>query len=420
MNDPTVPGRLLLIAPPNSYRTAAYIEAAKRRRIPIEIASEGEHSLIAEIASGLHIQFDDVPASLEKILKSHEQHHFSGVVATDDFTVEMAAKIAQQLQLPHNPPQSARIARRKDLARQILKQHDLPVPQFKKISLIQPLIEQIIDFPLPAVIKPLGMSASRGVIRVNDRDSFLQACEILQRILRHEHDEELRHTALLEQYIDGAEVAVEGLLHHGCLIPLAIFDKPEPLTGPYFEESYYVTPSRLPQSMQTHILKRVQQACSAYGLVTGPVHAELRLFDDEAWILELAARTIGGECARLLEYGTGHSLEELVISYATATPLDIKPMEHSVGVLMIPTPKPGILRRVEGVLAAQNTPLIQEVIISVREGHELNCLPDAASYLGFIFARGENPAVVEQALRQAHAQLKVVVDPLWKITGSTR
>lgn len=411
-------GRLLLIAPPNSYRIAAYIEAAQNLKIPIEIASQGEYSLIAEIASGLHVDLGDSQATLEKITDSHNQNPFAGVVATDDYTVELASTIAQALDLPHNPPQAARIARRKDLSRQTLKQHGLPVPRFKHINLRSPLPQQIQDFPLPGVLKPLSMSASRGVIRVNSEAEYLQACQQLDRILRHETDSDIRNTVLLEQYIPGDEVAVEGMMRQGRFIPLIIFDKPEPLEGPYFEESYYVAPSRHPKTVQQKIIERVNQACQAYGLYTGPVHAELRLHDSDAWILELAARTIGGECARLVQYGTGHSLEELVIGFAVGQPMQIQTLQHSVGVLMIPTPKPGILRRVEGVLAAQNIPLIESVIISIREGHELSCLPDAASYLGFIFARGETPKEVEQALRQAHDQLKIVVDPLWKLAGN--
>lgn len=408
-------GRLLLIAPPHSYRIAAYIEAAHRWQVPIEVASEGEYSLISEIASGLHIDFNNTQASIEKIKRSHQKHAFCGVIATDDYTVELASLTAQALNLPHNPPQAARIARRKDLARAILKDNNLPVPKHLRIDLHLPLLEQIQSFPLPAVIKPLSMSASRGVMRVNTQDEFLQSCEQLKRILIHEKDNESRHMALLEQYIPGEEVAVEGILSQGKFIPLAIFDKPEPLVGPYFEESYYITPSRRPEIEQNLILEQVNKACQAYGLHTGPVHAELRLHDDKAWILELAARTIGGECARLLQYGTGHSLEQLVIAVAMGHNLEIKPMNDSVGVLMIPTPTPGVLRRVEGVLAAQNTPLIQSVIISVREGNELTCLPDAASYLGFIFAAGPTPAEVEAALRQAHSKLKVIVSPMWKL-----
>lgn len=409
------PGRLLLIAPPHSYRIAAYIEAAKKLNIPIEIASEGEYSLVSEIAGGLHVDLQNPAETMEKISQAHKELPFCGVVATDDYTVELASNIARTLGLPHNPPESARIARRKDLARQTLQRKGINVPKFKIIRLDHPLSKQLNGFPLPAVVKPLNLSASRGVIRVDDTEQFLQACEKLKHILESDEDPQTNNTVLLEQYLPGEEVAVEGVMDQGRFIPLCIFDKPEPLTGPYFEESYYITPSRHPQKTQEYIIHRVSQAAQAYGLQTGPVHAELRLYQDDAWILELAARTIGGECARLIHYGTGHSLEELVIGYALGRPMRIEAMSHSVGVLMIPTPKPGILRRVEGVLAAQQTPLIQSLIISVRDGHELSCLPDAASYLGFIFAKGDTPEAVEQALRTAHQKLKIIIDPLWKL-----
>ena len=205
------------------------------------------------------------------------------------------------------------------------------------------------------------------------------------------------------------------MLHHGELRVLALFDKPDPLEGPFFEETYYITPSRLDAGTQALIRQRVAQACAAYGLVTGPVHAELRLHDGEAWILEVAARTIGGQCARLLRFGTGHGLEEQVIAEALGQALTPNADNGAAGVLMIPIPRAGILRRVEGLLAAQRMPYIEDIEISVREAYELVPLPEGASYLGFIFARAPTPELAEQALREAHACLNIVVAPVWKV-----
>jgi len=210
------------------------------------------------------------------------------------------------------------------------------------------------------------------------------------------------------------------MLHHGELRVLALFDKPDPLEGPYFEETYYITPSRLDPDTQALIRKRVAQACAAYGLVTGPVHAELRLHEGEAWILEVAARTIGGQCARLLRFGTGYGLEEQVIAEALGQPLTPNADNGAAGVLMIPIPRAGILRRVEGLLAAQRVPYIEDIEISVREGYELVPLPEGASYLGFIFARAPTPELAEQALREAHACLNIVVAPVWKVGNGSR
>jgi biotin carboxylase len=270
-------------------------------------------------------------------------------------------------------------------------------------------------FPFPCVVKPVSLSGSRGVIRVNNDNEFIEACERIQNIVAMVANEEEKSLLLVEEYIPGIEVAVEGFLTESEFLPLALFDKPDPLEGPFFEETYYITPSRQPLELQQFIFQRVHAACQAYGLKTGPVHAELRLHDNQIWIIEVAARTIGGECAQLLKFGTGYSLEQLVIAHSLGLRLNIQPMEEAAGVLMIPTPKPGILRRVEGVLAAQKIPLIESVVISVREGYQLQTLPEGSSYLGFIFARGPSPQEVEAALRQAHSLLNIVVGPLWKL-----
>ena len=216
----------------------------------------------------------------------------------------------------------------------------------------------------------------------------------------------------------GREVAVEAMLDDGTLTILAMFDKPDPLDGPYFEETYYITPSRLAPALQRRIRQRVVAACRAYGLREGPIHAELRVRDGDARVIEVAARTIGGQCARLLRFGTGLSLEALVIAHAVGRPLAWQPSRNAGGVLMIPTPRAGILRRVEGVLAASRVPYVEEVEISIREGYELVPLPEGSSYLGFIFARAPNPALAERALRDAHACLNIVTAPMWKLSRS--
>ena len=416
-NNPQQQPLLLIIAPPSSYRLAPYLRAAESLGLTPLIVSDGRHSLVTEVAQGLHIDFADGDTALAHILTLAQQQTIAGVVATDDFTVTLAARIAQALDLPCNPPASAAIASRKDLSRACLQQAGLPVPTFKLLQLEQDLAPQLQDIPLPCVIKPLSLSASRGVMRADSHAALLAACERLRPILQDQHDPALRHTALLEAYLPGVEVAVEGIFHDGQFHCLAIFDKPDPLQGPFFEETYYVTPSRLAGVVQARIEQCTAAACRALGFVTGPVHAEMRIVDEQPWLLEVAARTIGGECARLLQMGTGHSLEQLVVAYATGQPLHVEPMTESAGVLMIPTPKSGVLRRVEGVLAAQQIAYIEDVHINIREGNELVALPEGASYLGFIFARGPDPATVEQALRAAHAQLNIVVAPLWKIEG---
>jgi len=315
--------RLLLIAPHNSYRISPYITAAKKMGVAILVASTSEHSLVSDVADGLRIDLEvtneNLQHTLDLILKAHQEKPFIGIIATDDTAVSLAANAAKALGLPHNPPEAVQLTHRKDLARACLKQHGVPVPKFWRIDLSADLTQQCADLPYPCVIKPLSLSGSRGVIRVNDAQACLLACKRVQKIVRELTDQESQRYLLAESYIPGVEVAVEAMLDNGKLKILALFDKPEPLEGPYFEETYYITPSCLPESQQKQITQRVSEACAAYGLVTGPVHAELRLHDGESWILEVAARTIGGQCAQLLRQGTGYGLEELVIARETVT-----------------------------------------------------------------------------------------------------
>ncbi len=412
-------GRLLLIAPHSSYRIVPYLRAAARLDVDVLVASTSEHSLTNAVAQGLRIDLHEPETALALIADAHRQQPFSGVIGSDDGAVELTARAAQLLGLPHNPPAASRLTRRKDLARECLRDAGLPVPTFRRIDLSQPLGAQIDGLHYPCIAKPIALSGSRGVIRADTPDELRAACRRIRAIVADECDAEVRRYALIEDYLPGAEVALEGMLHDGKLDVLALFDKPEPLEGPYFEESYYVTPSRLPAATQALIARRTAEACAAYGLRHGPIHAELRLHDGEAWLLEIAARTIGGQCARLLQYGTGQGVEELVIAQAVGRPLPGSAATSAAGVLMIPIPRGGILRRIEGLSAARRVPRITDVSISVRDGYELVPLPEGEAYLGFIFAQGPGPASVEQALRTAHDCLNIVTAPVWRPLTAT-
>jgi len=415
-----MPPRLLLVAPPNSYRTAAYLAAARQQHVDVLVASEGRHSLVSEVAGGLHIDLSD-PGAVDTLLQASHERPFSGVVATDDATVELASHVAMQLGLPHNPPQAARCSRRKDLSRQALADADAGVPDFRVIDLGLPLAQQLGVLPFPCVIKPLTLSGSRGVIRVDSMEEALSACTRVQSILAREslHDPFAASRLLMERYVPGPEVALEGLLMRGKLQVLAVFDKPDPLEGPYFEETYYIMPSRHAPAVQQAVSACVQAACRGLGLLEGPVHAEVRIAREGCVIMEVASRTIGGECARLLSTGTGHSLEALVIAHATGQRLDCERPVDAAGVLMIPIPRAGILRRIEGIPAARAVPCIEDISIAVREGYELVPLPEGASYLGFIFARAPTPAAAEAALRAAFAELNIVVAPLLRLQNGS-
>lgn len=385
--------------------------------LQVLIGSRGEHSLTTEVNQGLHIDLDEYDSALASILEEARLRPFSGIIGSDDSTVELAAHAASRLGLPHNPPEAARLTRRKDLARAHLMLAGCPVPIHCLIDISKPLDHQLAGLPWPCVIKPLTMAASRGVIRANNEDEFRNACARIRNIISESTDEFERSHVLVENYIDGIEVAYEGYLHEGKLHTLTVFDKPDPLVGPFFEETIYVTPSQLDADSLNMIKQRVQQACIAFGLTTGPVHAELRVNAVDAWILEVASRTIGGDCARTLDTGTNKNLEQLTVSLAIGEPIKPEAITQSRGVMMIPIRQAGLLRRVEGILAAQKVPYIEKIDIVIAEGHELIPLPEGNQYLGFIFAKADTPDMVTAALRSAHEKLNFVTAPIIRLAS---
>jgi biotin carboxylase len=256
-------------------------------------------------------------------------------------------------------------------------------------------------------VKPLSLSASRGVIRADDPPAAAAAAERVRAILA-EAGEDSAEPLLVERYVPGAEVAVEGLLRGGALEPLAVFDKPDPLEGPYFEETIFTTPSRLPGEIVAAVTRTTADACSALGLREGPIHAELRVDRGRVWMLELAARSIGGLCSRSLRFGVGVSLEEVILRHALGLPLrDLRREAAASGVMMLPIPRAGRLREVRGQDEARAVPGIVGLEISIGRDRPVRPLPEGDRYLGFLFARGETPTAVEDALRAAHARLEI-------------
>lgn len=407
--------RILLLCPPDSYRLSAYLQAADSLGIELVAGSQGRYSLVRELARGLHLDLDQPDLAVREVLRFDRRHRLDGVFASDDSTVEIAARAAAALGLSANAPSASRLARRKDLARARLAEHGLPVPQHRLIDLRLDLAGQLQGFPLPAVAKPLSLSASRGVIRADTPDQLLAACDRIAAIISDQRDPEERHQLLLEAYIEGDEVAADGLLIAGELQPLALYDKPDPLVGPYFEETYYVTPSRLAPGVQQGIWDCIRQSCDCYGLVQGPVHAELRIGPGGPVLLEVAARTIGGDCARMFDDQLSYSLEALALASVIGRSLPVGRTAGARGVLMIPIPRSGVLRRVGGTERAAAVPGIREVSISARPGHRLQALPEGASYLGFIFAEGDTPQQAERALRDARRELEIKIDPFWDL-----
>ena len=409
--------RLLLISFHNSYRIAPYVKAANRLGLEVSIASEGKHSLVSEVANGLHVNFNDAEATLGEILKAHQIKPFAGILGSDDQTVELAAHAAKALGLPHNPPQAALYSTRKDLARAQLALAGCPVPIHCLLDMSLPIKKQLAGLPWPCVLKPLNMSASRGVIRVDNEEQFILACQRLKPLIKTASGEFEQQHLLIEDYIDGSEIAYEGYLHDGRLSTITIFDKPDPLVGPYFAETIYVTPSALSAEIQQEIKAVIQKACLAYGLSTGAVHAECRIdSDNKIWILEIASRTIGGDCARMLD-NENFGIEELAISLAIDQPIEVSMPEKARGVMMIPIKEKGLLKRVEGLLEADRVEHIDKIDIIIREGHELIPLPEGNQYLGYIFASADTTEQVTAAIREAYACLEFVTAPVFKITS---
>lgn len=404
----------LILAPHASYRVAPFVRAAVRLGLAPVVASEGSGTLAAPDTEAIRIDFSNESQALALLQELQERRPFAGVLGTDDLSAPLAAAFAQRSGLRCNPPASVSFSRRKDWARVRLRAAGVRVPRFEIRDRRTAHATRPPDIPFPVVLKPVAMSASRGVMRADDAASWRTALARLGAILDEVTEPEESAYVLVEQFIPGFEVALEGLLQDSQLTVLAVFDKPDPLDGPYFEETYYITPSRLTPEVQRALACEVQKACAAYGLREGAVHAECRVNSEGVWILEVAARTIGGLCGRLLRFGTGRSLEEVMVAHAVGHAFTADTVPGAAGVLMLPIPRAGILSRVEGVLSASRVPYIEDLEISVREGYELVPLPEGASYLGFVFARGPTIESTEQALRSAHAHLRIVVQPLWK------
>ena len=404
--------RLLLVAPFGSYRTAPFLAAAERWA-EVVLASEGTSNIVRSGLPGLRLALDDLDGC-ERALREEigRGGPFQAILGLDDWGTQVAGFLAPRLGLPGNPPQALEFARRKDHARAVLSAAGVRVPWHQVLALDAPL-PLLDDLPYPLVLKPVALAGSRGVMRVDDAPALRQALARLAAILGRD-ERAVWNRALVERFVPGAEIALEGLLTDGVLQTLAIFDKPEPLNGPFFEETYYITPSRLDAATCEAVRREVERGARAYGLQEGPIHAECRLNAEGVWVIEIAARTIGGLCGRLLRFGTGLSLEELVVRHALRESIVVAPRTGAAGVLMIPIPGLGLLKRVEGLRAADRVPGVIEVVIDAREGQELVPLPEGASYLGFIFAEGPHPAAVHEALKTAHGHLRFVLAPVWR------
>jgi len=397
----------LLLMSPATYRAGAFLNAAKNLNLEVVVGIDLPETLSEYWHVPLGLDFAEPDASVRTIVEFAQEHAIRAIISVDDSATELAARASAALGLAHNSPQAAEAARDKLLMRRLMSAGGAPCPIFRPFSLSDDPAWIATQVSYPCVLKPLRLSGSRGVIRADDPAEFGVAFNRLKRLLISEGNSEHETSILVEDFIPGFEVALEGMLTHGQLKVLALFDKPDPLDGPFFEETIYTTPSRLQTSVQRDIASSVATAAASLGLKEGPVHAELRVNKQGPWMLEIAGRSIGGLCSTILEFGSGMCLEELILRHAIGQEVtSIERDKHAAGVMMIPIPSAGILKGVHGVEEAEKVPLITGIEITAKLNYPLVPLPEGASYLGFIFARGETPFEAEEAIRMAHKLLR--------------
>jgi biotin carboxylase len=410
---------LLLLVPTTSYRLDDFRAAARRLGVPLVVGSDLCHR-VEELFAGredqVSLDYRRPERAAERIAEVARTRPIRGIVPASDGTAVVAALALERLGLPHNPPAAARRAANKHAQRVALRDAGLPVPPFRLFDAGGDPAVAAREVAYPCVLKPLVFSASRGVVRADGPEGFVAAWRRIARLLhdtraeRRPREEDAGSGILVEGFVPGAEVALEGLLRGGALEVLAVFDKPDPLDGPFFEETIYVTPSRHPAEVLAEVERITAAGARALGLAEGPIHAELRLPPAGPVVLEIAARSIGGLCSRTLRFGAGLTLEEVLVAHAMGLPLEgVRREARASGVMMLPIPRRGILHGVQGLDAARAVPGVEDVVITAPVGREVVPLPEGDSYLGFLFARGETPAEVEAALREGHRRIALDV-----------
>ena len=418
--------RVLLLIPSANYRAPDFMRAAAALDVEVVVGTDNEPPLAA-LAPGhmLQVDYRESESGPQQIADFAREHPLDAIVAVDDQGTTLAARASRWLGLSHNSPAAVQATRNKYDLRKRLSTAGIASPPFLLASTRDDPARIAARIPFPCVVKPLSLAGGRGVIRADDAESFAAAFARLAALLTNPAvADECGDTAgriLVEGYIPGVEVSLEGLIDDGHLHVLALFDKPDPLEGPFFEETIYVTPSRLPAEEQHAIAACAEAAAHALGLTAGPIHAEMRINSDGAWPIDIAARTIGGLCSRTLRFGTGMSLEELVLRQAVGAAVpSYQRQGGAAGVMMIPIPAAGTLEAVQGLDEARALPAIEDVTITIPRCRPLVPLPEGGEYLGFIFARAETPEEVEAALRRAHAALEFEITPAKVVNGRER
>lgn len=405
--------KLLILTSKLGYQTQAFAKAAARLGAEVQFGTDRCHKLEDPWGDGaLPLDFARPEEAAAQVLEQAKTSPPDAILAVGDRPIVTAAYGALALHLIGNDPEAAERCRNKLLQREALRDAGAPVPQFCFFNRKEPIESVVHRVKLPCVLKPLCLAASQGVIRANNEEEFRNAVSRISALLDSPEIQvggvDNLDQLLAEDYVPGKEVAIEGWIERGRLEVLAIFDKPDPLEGPYFEETIYVTPSRLSKEHERALIECAANSVKALGLTHGPLHAEFRVNENGPWILEIAPRPIGGLCSRALRFGHARiSLEELLIRrMLDLGGADLKREEDSSGVMMIPVPRSGILETVNGLDEARCVANVTEIEITARLKDYIKAWPEGASYLGFIFARAAEPAEVELALRKAHAKLE--------------
>jgi predicted ATP-grasp superfamily ATP-dependent carboligase len=411
----------LLFAAKLGYQTRSLDEAARKLGVDVVFVTDRCHQLDdpwGDRAIAVHFESPDTAAyTVLEAVRGGER--MDGLLAFGDRPAVAAAYVARGLGLLYNHPAAVEACRSKLRIREVFREAGLRGPWFRSVAL-QPVPEPaLLGISYPCVLKPMSLSASQGVVRANSREEFIAAADRIRALLASPEILARREANLdqiiVEGYIPGREVAVEGLLTDGVLRVLAIFDKPDPLSGPFFEETIYVTPSRMAEAEVREVERCSVEAVRALGLTQGPVHAEFRINEQGVWPLEVAPRPIGGLCARALRFQAADGaesigLEELLLRHALGlTGGGWARQPAASGVMMIPVPRSGVLAAVEREQEARGVPGISELQITARVHDYIEAWPEGSSYLGFLFALAATPEEVEKSLRDAHSKLRFTI-----------
>lgn len=399
---------IILLLPKTSYRNQDFLAAAGALGMDV-LAVQNNCHVLAESWNGaplLSLPFDDPKVLVETVRRHVADSKVAAVIGVDDSGAAIAQQLAQALGVAANNPAAAQTLGNKWRFRQLQYRLRLPAPNTVRVAADTDITESPVG-AYPLVAKPLRLSASQGVIRVDHPGQLPAVLQRIRHILRAQNVPPDERTLLLEDFIAGKEYALEAVMHHGKLHTLALFEKPEPLDGPFFAETVYVTPPDLELAQQQEFSRQVELLCREAGWLNGPVHAEARVEPGRVTMLEIAPRTIGGLCSRLLIPLLGRSLESLVLDQALGRFEPLETASGAAGVYMIPVPHPGLFESVEGLEQAQNIPGITGITITASVDEPLEPLPEGNKYVGFVFAAADDATKVKSALAQAQGCLQV-------------